>query len=536
MHSKLEAWEEELKDDKDKVFLLDGLRNGFRITDAGSDFTNAHSQNHKSALNPAMKVQVESELKRQIAEGHYIKAKTKPAIISPLAAIPKDDGSIRLIHDASRPEGYALNDYTENHSVKYKTIKDACKLAKRGYFCAKIDLKNAYRKVGVHPDDYKATGIAWKFHDQEEETYLFDSRLCFGSKCGPSHFTRISNAVTRIAQRHGYESVLCYIDDFLLVFESRKKCNEALHFLLSLLRRLGFDISWKKVVCPTQTIQFLGIEIDTRECVLSLGEKKLSELHAKLLAFKNRARASKRQLQSLAGSLNWACQVLRGGKFFLRRILDNISHMVGPNHKIRLTNEFNADLSWWLCYLHDFNGKVYYRDLSDVHVHVDACKKACGLFYAGRWKYSVFKYDWPLVDSMHINYKEVCAVVDSVRQWAPEWSGRTVVIHTDSAVAKAVINKGRSKNSYINSLLRNMCWLSLKYAFDIRAIHVPGVINSIPDCISRLHEPGKLENLTALLSNWHHGRSLRPLSGASMSFKSWKFLCFQKLKQLWRKS
>ena len=35
----------------------------------------------------------------------------KPAIISPLGAIPKDDGSVCLIHDGSLPEGFSMNEY-----------------------------------------------------------------------------------------------------------------------------------------------------------------------------------------------------------------------------------------------------------------------------------------------------------------------------------------------------------------------------------------------------------------------------------------
>ena len=66
---------------------------------------------------------------------------------------------------------------------------------------------------------------------------------------------------------------------------------------------------------------FLGVDIDTNDCVLSLGADKLNMLHDKLKTFKHRQRATKVQLQSLAGSLNWACQVVRGGRFFLRRIL-----------------------------------------------------------------------------------------------------------------------------------------------------------------------------------------------------------------------
>ena len=90
---------------------------------------------------------VEKELKTQIEQGNYAIASEKPAIISPLGATPKDDGSVRLIHDGSLPEGFAMNEYIDHHSVRYQTLQDACRLAKPGYYCAKLDLHSAYRSV-----------------------------------------------------------------------------------------------------------------------------------------------------------------------------------------------------------------------------------------------------------------------------------------------------------------------------------------------------------------------------------------------------
>ena len=70
--------------------------------------------------------------KEQIEQGNYVIASEKPAIIIPLGAIFKDDGSVRLIHDGSLPEGFAMNEYTDHHSVRYQTLQDACHLAKPG--------------------------------------------------------------------------------------------------------------------------------------------------------------------------------------------------------------------------------------------------------------------------------------------------------------------------------------------------------------------------------------------------------------------
>ena len=54
-----------------------------------------------------------------------------------MAAIPEEDGSVRLIHDDSRPIGAAMNDYSQPDTVKFQTLQDACQLAKPLYYCQK---------------------------------------------------------------------------------------------------------------------------------------------------------------------------------------------------------------------------------------------------------------------------------------------------------------------------------------------------------------------------------------------------------------
>ena len=137
-------------------------------------------------------------------------------------------------------------------------------------------------------------------------------------------------------------------------------------------------MSWEKVVSPTKHVTFLGVDIDTNDCVLSLGTDKLTLLHDKLRAFKHRQRATEGQLQSLANSLNWACQAVRGGRFFLRRILDSIKPSRHAKHKTKLNAEFHKDLAWWLTFLCTFNGRRYYTDKYDVHVLRDSCRTAMG--------------------------------------------------------------------------------------------------------------------------------------------------------------
>jgi hypothetical protein len=514
-----------LINDKDKDFLLDGIQNGFRIIEKDSSFVCVEQKNHKSCAE--FKREVESELLDQIEQGNYIVANRKPAVVSALAAIPKEDKTVRIIHDGSRPHGQAMNDYAIPEKVKFQTLTDACKIAKPGYWCAKVDLKAAYRSVCIHPDDYNVTGLKWTFESQTEPTYLFDSRLPFGSKVGPSVFHRLSQAIRRCMARRGMQAVVSYLDDFFLAAETKAECQRMLQALIRLLRELGFNISWHKVVGPTQRITFLGVDIDTSDRTLSLGDNKVQQLQQKLQSFANRKRASKRQLQSLCGSLNWASYVVRGGRFFLRRILDSIKGLRQQQHKIRLSSAFHADLQWWLSFLHVFNGTVYFHETPTQHVYVDACNTAAGAFYNGDWFYMPFACDVPAAASLHINFKEVVAAVEAMVRWVRYFKDSNVVIHTDSTVAKAILNKGRSTNPYINCLLRKMAWVCARQNCNVRAVHVSGSINIKADTISRLHEKNKMDLLICLLSRYHRGRVTTVQIDQHMSKAAMWFLIFR---------
>ena len=501
---RLSVWEKELKNDFDKDFLLEGIRCGFKISDLVdySVVKDVEVNNHPSALRYGDLV--EKELVKQIEFHHYEKCQIKPTVVSPLGAILKDSGEVRIIHDGSRPLGEAMNNYSELYSVKYQTLQDAYTISKPNMYLAKVDLKAAYRSVAIHPQDYALTGIKWKFSGEDKESYLIDKRLPFGARQGCNIFHRLSQSVKRMMQRMGYNNIVCYLDDFFIAEDSFEKCQEVQQVLILLLGNLGFYVSWNKVLGPCKKLTFLGIVIDTENCSLSLDAEKLEKLKYKLEKFRLRKRAKKRQLQSLVGILNWACQAVRGGRFFLRRILDVMNSLKQANHKAKLSQEFMKDVHWWLTFLDTFNGVVYYRVADKLVVHTDACNEGAGAFCNGDWIYSNWAEDCKPAVNLHINYKEVLAVIIAARRWGETWKNTEVTVCTDSTVTKAIINKGTCKNPYVMSALRELFCSMVKYDFKLHAIHIPGVLNEIPDSISRLHDPYQLLRLNILLNNWFH--------------------------------
>ncbi len=266
-----------------------------------------------------------------------------------MAAIPKPDGDVRLIHDCSRPIG-AVNDYcSTDWKQTCSRVDGAAAHMNNGCFFAKVDLKSAYRSVNVSTCSQKVTGFRWNFNG--EYVYLSDTKLPFGSKLSPGIFHRLTQAVRRMMARKGYDHIVVYLDDFLIISDTQQECAAALNCLIQLLRKLGFSIHWGKVVDPTRRITFLGIELDSIEMSLRLPQEKLMKLKCELKDTLMRKRATKRQLQSLAGRLSWAAGVVRGGRVFLRRIFNKISSLKHASHKTLLNTDIRQDILWWAEFL-----------------------------------------------------------------------------------------------------------------------------------------------------------------------------------------
>ena len=145
---------------------------------------------------------------------------------------------------------------------------------------------------------------------------------------------------------------------------------------------------------------------------------------------------------------------------------------------------------------------MFYRNCPNYVVHTDSSNAAAGMFCGGDWQYIHWKKDYPQYHHLHINYKEVLAVLLSAKRWGHMWRGADVTVVTDSVVAKSVINKGTCINPVVMDALRGLFWVQVMYDFKLHAIHFPGTLNQLPDSISRLHEPGQILRLQSLINNW----------------------------------
>ena len=279
------AWDKERPDDPDGIFILDRLRFGFKLIPESdpSCIVAYESDNYSSATCPDFKPEMDSLFTKELALGRISMIQTKPRCVHPVGRVPtKDSGKSRPIADCSRPQGISLNDHIKRDlgSFRMNSIGSALSFSTPYCFYSIVDIESAWRWIPVFPPHRELQGFRWMFgtHDSSQYNYYVDNRLCFGLSYAPFIFNRISNTIVRTMARRGFRAVVNFLDDFLIIGSTKEECQRGLVTLINLLHYLGFNVSWRKVVSPTQRITFLGIELDSSTMSLRLPEDKLNRL------------------------------------------------------------------------------------------------------------------------------------------------------------------------------------------------------------------------------------------------------------------
>lgn len=487
-------------------FILNGVSEGFNIIDIEKARAqpNSETENYDSATCEKNFKKVEDQIMWEMANGRYIAVDEKPKIVSAIGAIEKTSDKVRIIHDASRPEGSALNDLWSKEPFKYQSVRDAAALLQKGHYMCKLDLTSAYRSVRIHASNFPYTGLKWNFsHDSsrtrashgasERPQYLIDTCLPFGARRSPYIFHQLGQAVRRMMARRGFEGVVVFLDDFYLKEATKERCLEGLRVLMKLLRRLGFAINYNKVVMPTTKLTFLGVVIDSLNMTLELPQDKIIDLTADLKSLRSRRRVTKCQLQSLTGKLNFACAVIYGGHFFVRRLYDAIAKLRSPWHRTRITRDICDDIDWWLVFLEQFNGQMPIVDPRPlIPLYTDSSGFAAGATFGN----SFIHIPWetlPECRNLHINFKETIAMALALEHWGPLLRDHVVALHCDNQAAVGILRKCSSRNSVVMGWLRRIFWASATYNFRLDVRYIPGRENIWADMASRLNEEGILE-------------------------------------------
>ena len=468
-------------------YLINGFTHGFDIGYSGS-ITCTEPRNLLSASqNPAV---VCSALIKELERGHTSGPFRLPPFhtlhCSPLGAVPKKDGTHRIILDLSSPRHQSINDGIshDEFSVKYSSFDDAVDLVRQlGVRCemGKLDIQHAFRLCPVNPSDWPLLGMLWGNH------YFIDTRLPFGSRSSPYIFNTFADILTWILIHvYAIPYILHYLDDFFLA-DNTKKLAAYMEVMKNAFAWLGVPLAPAKIEGPTTRITYLGIEIDSVKFTIKLPEDKLHSLQVELALWVNRRSCTKKELLSLIGKLSFAAKVVKPGRMFLRRLIHLSTTVHSLHYRIYLNAEARADISWWIKFLPSWNGvsiiQTNYIDSNQLQLFTDASNLGFGAVYGNHW----FSCPWPpSFTHHHINVKELFAIVAAVFTWGHLWHNKQILLFSDNLSVCTIWQSTSSRDKDLMFYLRHLFFFVAKRNINLLVKHVPGQLNISADLLSRL--------------------------------------------------
>ena len=474
-----------------KSFLTNGFTFGFPINSSLTSPPVSSYSNHTSALlHPQL---VSSKISKEVALGRVAGPFPSPPfpsfVTSPLGLIPKKvPGEYRLIHDLSFPREFSVNSYIHPSftKVSYEDLDHCLKIVLSlgpNSLISKADLKDAFRLLPIYPQDYRLLGFKWN------NLFYYDKCLPMGCSVSCQLFETFATALHWILTSKLKVPFMSHIlDDFIFFGPPQSsRCNQSLQSFLMLCESLQLPIKPEKTVLPSTSVTLHGIEVDTSSMTIRLPQEKLSELRSKVASMSVKKKSTLKDLQSLLGSLNFACRVIVPGRAFLRRLYDLTKSVSNPHHMVRLNKEARADLAAWSLFLQSFNGRVLclpvkWDDSDALHLYTDASGLAYAAILGASWIQGDFPSSWA---DVNIAIKELLPIVLAVRLWGSRISNKRILFLTDNQAVVSIINNQTSKDPVMMSLVRSLVVSTLTHNILFAAKHIPGKSNTIADLLSR---------------------------------------------------
>ena len=355
--------------------LIRGFREGFDIGYRGCNFQKNFSDNLPFKVGTPLemwnKIMSEVELGRyggpfkldQIPYEHFIQ--------SPVGLVPKANNKTRLIFHLSfdfDDRHPSINACTppELCSVKYRDLDHAVTqsvhiLESLGYhvviFYGKTDLVSAFRLLPVRPDQCKWLLLKARHPLTQVWYYFIDKCMPFGSSISCAQFQLFSDALVHILETKLNITVTNYLDDFLFMAPTKEVCNNWMDHFLNICQSIGCPVSEEKTVIATDVITFLGVLLDGQNHVLAIPEEKRIKA---LDAINKTLRVKKikiRDVQCLAGLLNFLQRAIIPGWAFTCRMYDKLKLknksgcMLKHYHHIKIDSGFKKDCRVWKAFL-----------------------------------------------------------------------------------------------------------------------------------------------------------------------------------------
>ena len=287
---------------------------------------------------------------------------------------------------------------------------------------------------------------------------------------------RTSQVVAHIQNSFGF-TVFPYIDDFGGAEREKEQAERALSSLQSTLEEVGLKEAKHKVCLPAQTMIWLGILFNSVLMTMSIPKQKLAEIMDMLKDWEERKHATRREMQSVIGCLQFVAKVSPPVRLFINRMLECLRD-TPPSGSHTLSWGFKKDLEFFLKLLPQINGvKIMDKSLlvpKDV-IELDACLTGCGAWCSSRFYGR--KFPQFVIDAEHpIAHLELLNLIVAVKLWKEWWAGHRIEIRSDNMNTCLVIMNGKSIDPFMQAGARELYMVIAANDIELNVVHTPGLL------------------------------------------------------------
>ena len=383
---------------------------------------------------------------------------------------------------------------------------------------AKTDVQSAFCLLPLGPWTYWILIMQAKHPNTKRMYYFVDKCLPFGHSISCALFQAFSNALAhmtkfliRINWKIHDPALTNYLDDFLFAALLERLCNEMLDQFLTMCKHLGVPISMEKMEFATVRIVFLGILLDGELFVLVVLEEKRIKTINLLQSFLHRKKATVRDIQGLAGLLNFLHKAVFPGRAFSRRMYAKFSEIIDskgnkiastklkPHHHIHLDSEFKLDCSMWLNFLLKLDREVKglscpFTDMGKMvnakilHLFTDVAKGetlGMGGVFQHRWFFAQWEHNYIKDCDPSMEYLELLGLCTAIFCWGELLRNQRVILFCDNQAVVTMVNNTTAKGKNCMILIRMLVTKCLEYNMRIFSRWVKGSKNTRADLLSR---------------------------------------------------
>ena len=446
------------------TWLTEGIKLDFSKNPEQFYFTNKQFTNKESTF-------LRDEIQRLLTK-KYIKTCSTSDHISPLSCVPKKSGGFRLVVNLRH-----LNSHCVNASHKAEDIKNVSAIIQSKDYFTSIDLCDSFYHFKIHEDYQKYLSFCF------EGQYYSYCVLPFGFSLSPYFHAKILRPVVSYLRTLNVRLNL-YVDDFLIAASS---CFITDHtdLVLDTLSDLGLRVNFEKSeTSASKTIDYLGYTISSEGefPVIKVSKERVVRLKKQIRSIIKKESVSVRVLAKTAGLCISTAFAVTPGKLFLRHTYRLIASRHSWSDSLFLSHKCIQELNWWLNSVDSFNYREVRPEIIDHQVEVDASSACWGAVFSGLEA----KGDWnPRVSKKSSNYRELLAILMALETFKNLLKGSTVEILSDNSTAGAYVRNKGGPIPELSEIAMSIWGLAEDFHISLICTHIPGVLNSAADRLSR---------------------------------------------------